>query len=411
MKMNKHLVAGMAICLAATVGVGFSSCKKDEPTPVIVENPLDAEVYYIAGKVMAGNNALEGVKVTASNSEATTAADGTFQLEMTSKNDYVVTFEKSGYVTVTAEASFPSDAKKQSVVSLVQELEEKNQPVTVTPDAGSTVIEAKRQMVELEFPAGAVKTATDITVTAYKEGAKKSQAGTVRASLSTVSCEPDGQTFEKPVILRMKNPASNSVYFADVRHYVEKNGVWNETGTADYNGNGYYMTTIDGFSNHSFGVPCSSQKGTSKTEDLASVVIDNLGNMDSKEQAIDVIFHLGWKIDGTTSDLLKKQLAGLSDSDVTALSGAVESSLASLLGGTQSVGEMTLKRDARVSGDMKATVSMIEKTTTTVFGFPVVFGGQTVALTIPVVKYEGVDLVVTTEKGASHGSHSGGSGE
>ena len=171
------------------------------------------------------------------------------------------------------------------------------------------------------------------------------------------------------------------------------------------------MTTIDGFSNHSFGVPCSSQKGTSKTEDLASVVIDNLGNMDSKEQAIDVTFHLGWKIDGTTSDLLKKQLAGLSDSDVTALSGAVESSLASLLGGTQSVGEMTLKRDARVSGDMKATVSMIEKTTTTVFGFPVVFGGQTVALTIPVVKYEGVDLVVTTEKGASHGSHSGGSGE
>ena len=42
--------------------------------------------------------------------------------------------------------------------------------------------------------------------------------------------------------------------------------------------------------------------------------------------------------------------ADLSDSDVTALSGAVESSLASLLGGTQSVGEMTLKRDARVRG-------------------------------------------------------------
>ena len=154
MKMNKHLVAGMAICLAATVGVGLSSCKKDEPTPVIVENPLDAEVYYIAGKVMAGNNALEGVKVTASNSEATTAADGTFQLEMTSKNDYVVTFEKSGYVTVTAEASFPSDAKKQSVVSLVQELEERNLLVKQADEKDKRVInltltEEGKEFVEL----------------------------------------------------------------------------------------------------------------------------------------------------------------------------------------------------------------------------------------------------------------------
>ena len=45
---------------------------------------------------------------------------------------------------------------------------------------------------------------------------------------------------------------------------------------------------------------------------------------------------------------------------------------------------------------------------TTVFGFPVVFGGRTIVLTIPVVKYDGVDMKITTEKGASHGSHSGG---
>ena len=411
MRTNKYLVVSMAMSLAVTIGVGFSSCKKDEPTPVIVENPLDAEVYYIAGTVTSESNALEGVKVSASNAEATTAADGTFQLEMKSKDDCVVTFEKSGYVTVTAEVGFPADAKKQSIVLLSQELETKNQPVTISPDAEQTVIEIKQKMIELTFPAGAVKSATDVTVTAYKEGAKKTQAGTVRASLSTVNCEPDGQIFEKPVELRMKNPAGKGVYFADVKHYVEKNGVWSETGAADYDGNGYYVTSIDGFSNHSFGVPCSSQKGTSKIENLKSIVIDNLGKMDSQEQTIDVTSHFGWKIDGTTSDLLKKQLAGLSDSDITALSGAVELTLASLVGGAPSVGEMTLKRDVRISGDMKTTVSIVERTTTTVFGFPVVFGGQTVALTIPVVKYDGVDLVITTEKGASHGTHSGGSGE
>ena len=156
MRTNKYLVVSMAMSLAVTIGVGFSSCKKDEPTPVIVENPLDAEVYYISGKVTSENNALEGVKVSASSVEATTAADGTFQLEMKSKDDCNVTFEKSGYVTVTAEASFPLDAKKQSVVSLVQELEAKNQAVTIAPDADQTVKEAKNEMVELAVPAGAV---------------------------------------------------------------------------------------------------------------------------------------------------------------------------------------------------------------------------------------------------------------
>ena len=410
MRTNKYLV-NMVMSLAVIIGLGLSSCKKDEPTPVIAENPLDAEVYYIAGKVTSESNALEGVKVSASNVEAATASDGTFQLEMKSKDDCIVTFEKSGYVTVTAEVGFPADAKKQSIVLLSQELETKNQPGTISPDTEQTVIEMKRKMIELTFPAGAVKSATDVTVTAYKEGAKKILTGTMRASLSSVNCEPDGQSFEKLVELRMKNPASKGVYFADVKHYVEKNGMWNETGTTEYNGKGYYVTSIDGFSNHSFGVLCSSQKGTSKTENLKSIVIDNLGKMDSQEQSIDVTSHFGWKIDGTTSDLLRKQLVGLSDSDITALSGAVELALASLVGGTPSIDEITLKRDARISGDMKTTVSIVERTMTAVFGFPIVFGGQTVALTIPVVKYEGVDLVVTTEKGASHGTHSGGSGE
>lgn len=60
MRMNKYLVLSMGISLAVTIGVGFSSCKKDEPTPVIVENPLDAEVYYIAGRVMSDSGASHG---------------------------------------------------------------------------------------------------------------------------------------------------------------------------------------------------------------------------------------------------------------------------------------------------------------------------------------------------------------
>ncbi|WP_455637931.1 carboxypeptidase-like regulatory domain-containing protein [Parabacteroides sp.] len=408
MRTNKFLVVSVAICLAATIGMGFSSCKKDEPTPVIVENPLDAEVYYISGKVTYENKALDGVKVSASAVEATTDADGNFLLAMASKSSCVVSFEKSGFVTVTAEVEFPADAEKQSVVSLVQDLETKNPAVTVTPEAAQTVSEAKNNMVELAVPAGAVKSATDISVTAYKEGAKKVQTGTLRASLSTVSCEPDGQKFEKPVELRMKNPTSGQVYFASVKHYVETNGVWTETGAAGYDSDGYYVTMISGFSNHSFGVSCSSQKGASATENLKSVVLDNLGDMNAKAQTIDVTQHIGWKIDGAMSDLLKNQLAGLSDSDAAALADIVENTLASLMGGSPAVSEMPLKWNANISGDMKTTVSVTEKTTTTSFGFPVVFGGRTLTLTVPVVKYEGVNMEVTTEKGASHGGHSGG---
>ena len=408
MRTNKYLVVSMAMSLAITIGIGLSSCKKDEPTPVIVENPLDAEVYYIAGKVTSESNALEGVKVSASNAEATTAADGTFRLEMKSKDDCIVTFEKNGYVTMVAETGFPADAKKQSIVSLMQELVAKNQPVTISPDEKMTIIEARREMVELELPAGAVKLPTDITVTAYREGAKKIRTGKMRASLSTINCEPDGLSFEKQVAFRLKNRTSNNIYFADVKHYEEQNRVWNEVDKAEFDGQIYHVTTLNGFSNHSFGMFCSVQEGASETENARSVVIDNLGKMDSQEQTIDVKVQVGWKVDGVTTDLLKMQLAGLSDSDITALAGAVEEAIASLIGGTPRMDEIVSQHDAKVSGDMKVTVSMVDRTVRIVFGFAVVLKGQQLELTIPIIKQEGADLIVTTEKGGSHGSHSGG---
>ena len=55
MKTSRTLVACL-ITGMATLAIGsLTSCAKDEPTPVIVENPLDAEVYYIAGQVTDGS--------------------------------------------------------------------------------------------------------------------------------------------------------------------------------------------------------------------------------------------------------------------------------------------------------------------------------------------------------------------
>lgn len=409
MRTNKYLVVGVAICLAATIGVGFSSCKKDEPTPVIVENPLDAEVFYISGKVTSGNVALSGVNVSASKSETTTSDEGTFQLEFTSRGDYAVTFAKEGYVTVTAKINIPADAPKQSIISIKQELTEKNPAVTVTPDSEQIVVEIKREMVELAFSAGSVKTSTDVTVTDFNEGTKSIEEGTVRASLSTVNCEPDGLQFNKPVVFRMKNPMGNALYFANVKHYIQKDGVWNEEGNTEYNESCYHVTTINGFSDHSFGISCTSQKGSSNNEELASVVVDNLGDMNSKEQQITVNQHIGWKVNGVTNDVLKNQLPGIGDSSLTALSEMLENAFSSLMGGAPGISEIPLVRQVKVSGDTKTTVALIEKTTIFMFGFPVIFNGQLIVLNLSVIKYERVDVGVITELGPSHGgSHSGG---
>ena len=129
MRKKSLLVAGLAISLLATMSMGMISCSKDDPKPDVVENPLDAEVYYIIGKVSQGTAALEGVKVSAGGSEATTAADGTFQLEVTKKGDYSVAFAKDGYISVSANATIASDAAKRSSVAVLQELTKANAPV------------------------------------------------------------------------------------------------------------------------------------------------------------------------------------------------------------------------------------------------------------------------------------------
>ena len=65
MKKKNFWSAVLAMGLAATLSVGFVGCSDDdEPTPEIVtDNPLDKEVYYIAGKVT--DNSTSNVMVSA----------------------------------------------------------------------------------------------------------------------------------------------------------------------------------------------------------------------------------------------------------------------------------------------------------------------------------------------------------
>lgn len=397
----------VAICLTALVGLGVSSCSKDEPEPEIVQNPLDQEVYYLAGTITDGSDALDGVEVRTGDAKASTAADGTYRIAVNKKGiHYTVSFSKEGYIPVSAEAVIPSDAVKSSIVTLSQQLTPANKAVTVSPDDEVEIEEARREVTSLVIPAGAVKETTDISVTEYIDGAKTSPE---HISLSTVNCSPDGLTFEKPVEIRVKNATTNAISFADVKHYVEKNGVWQEEGVASFDKNrNVYTAELTGFSNHSFGPGCATKDGGASFEETGSLDVDNIGRMDATEKAITARQKTGWQIDGDLSESVSSQFAGLNSSDVSGLVSTLNYAIASLKGTSSGVKETEVSLGtAKVSGDTKMNIVLKARKQVTTHTFYLYYKGERKPFRVNVVTYTGLYPYITYTYGEQHTDHSG----
>lgn len=407
MKANCKRLASWLLGWVVVVSIGLTGCRKDEPTPEIVENPLDKEVYYIAGKVLDGNTGLEGVKVSVEKGEATTtSADGTFQLSVTQKGTYSVTFSKSGYVTITSRTTVSKDLKKSSIVSLVQQLTSTAQSVRVKPDCDTTVFDNRKPISVLHILANAVTKETDITVSEYLDGIKDDAS---HVSLSTINCLPDGQRFEKTVEVTVKNATSPAIYFSEVNHYMEKNGIWQFANIAPYDKNrNVYVSTLNSFSNHSFGFKCSMSELGNATEDLDLVVIDNMGNMKMKEQPISVKLKAGWMIEGDLKQLIKNRFTTLSASDVESLAVQLENAIGSTKGCASGISEISCSQGtAKLSGDMKVTIETKNRKTTTTILFRLNYQGQEVTFGVNIITYRGVATSITTQYGESHTDHSG----
>lgn len=410
MRTKSKLFVCLVMCVAVMLGVGFVACSKDEPTPEVIENPLDAEVYYITGKVSQASTPLEGVTVSTSGAESKSEADGTFQLEVAKKGDYTVSLAKEGFITVSVDAEIEPDASKRSSVSIAQELTKANAPVTIKPDAEAVVSGGANSAASLNIPVGAVTKATDITVTEYRKGAKK---GDVHASLSTINCQPDGLKFEKSVNIAIKNNMSSAIYLADVAHYVEKNGVWTKASNASYDTKkNMYETELTGFSNHSFGPNCVVAVKGSTNESLGEVSIDNLGKMTAKEGAVTGKQKFGWEIDGNLSDLLKAQFPSLNSTDIEGLVATLSGAISSSKGVPAGVSESTLSLGtAKVSGDTKMTVSFAAVIKSTTGTFNLVYQGKPATISIPIKTYNGISTKISYQYGSSHTDHSGGGGK
>lgn len=411
--MKKYFNACTYTLLIGLVLLGTVSCRKSEPAPEIVTNPLDETAYYLIGKVTEKNAALADVTVSVTGAETKTAQDGTFQLKVDKKGDYTVSFAKTSYITVTSVATIASDAKKNSSVAITQQLMKTNPPVTVDPDKETVVAEANNPNLSIAFPAGAVKTATPISVTEYTEGAKKAAAGQTRASLATINCVPDGLTFEKPVTVYLKNPTSSKAQFSSLRHYVEKNGTWTDSGEArfDTESNSYAFELM-GFSNHSVGLTATQTLEGTASEPLTVVEIDNLGSVNAKEQEISVTQKFGWEVDGTISTLLQSALPDLSSGEISSLASSVASTIASLKGSAPGIVESKVSfGTAKVSGDTKLTLTFTSNVLKSRVVFKMTYNGGQKDISIPLKTYLGTSATMTYTYGNSHTEHSGGGGQ
>lgn len=406
MKTNCKKMVGWLLGWVAVVSIGFTGCRKDEPKPEIVENPLNREIYYIAGKVTDGTNGIGGVKVTVPEGDVTTADNGTYQLPVTKKGAFDVTFSKTGYVQVTAHVVVAQEAKHSSIISLVQQLTPTAKPVKVEAGKDTTVYDENKPISVLFIPKGAVNEDTEMTVTEYVGGEKGDGS---HISISVINCQPDGQKFEKPVEVTVKNATSPIIYFSEVNHYIEKSGRWELLNRASYDKDrNVYVSSLNGFSNHSFGFGCLISDGESVTEDMEKIEIDNLGNMKAKEQAISAKMKMGWTVEGDLKQQIKNSFPVLAASDVEALATQLVHAIATKKGAGMGVTEAACPLgSAKLSGDTKVTVETKARKVTTTISFWLNYQGQNVTFNVTITTYMGILTSITTQYGGSHTDHSG----
>jgi hypothetical protein len=407
--MKKNLcVLSYLIVMALGLSIGVTSCKdKEDPAPEIVQ---DETAYYVIGEVVSNGQSLEGVKVSVSGTEATTGADGKFELKLTAVGKYTVAFAKDGYVSVSSAATIASSAKNKTSVAIRQELTRKSAPVQVNPDADAQIT-GNESNILLDIAAGSVNATTNISMTPFIPGTRD-DLDDLGVNLVALNLEPDGQTFAKPVELKVKNPMGTGVHFSNVTHVVEKNGTTQKLGDVEYDEESEsYKVMLNGFSNHYFMIGANVSQGTAGTEVLSTGGIDNIGSPAAVSQNITVQQRYGWVIDGDLTRALTSKYPTLRDATISTLASSFESAAASIMGSNAGFGDLSLTMPFNVSGDTQLSIEVVSQTLSYTLAFPLIFENGTVDnFEVTVKKYVGTEIRTTYRYGSSHPDHSGGSG-
>jgi hypothetical protein len=408
--MKTRILLFACLILVLGVSIGLTSCKKDDaPKPEIVQ---DEVAYFIVGEVISDEKPLDGVAVSADGQETTTGSDGKFELKVTKKGDFNVSFAKTGYITVTAEASIASNAQSKAVTTIRQSLTKKSDPVMVRPDE-ETSITHNQTGVTFFAPAGSVKEPVDITMTSFIPGVKNITSGSAGVSLAALNLEPDGLVFENPVEITLANPAGDKVHFGNLKHVIERNSTQEEVDDVTYDSEtNTYKIALTGFSNHAVVVGATVAVPGITTELLDTKVIDNLGNMAAKSEIVSMTQKYGWAMDENLAANLKASYPVLTDASVNGLVASFTTAVSSLMGSTPGTGELSLSIPFYVSGDTKLTIEFYAQVETKVFTFPLIFvDGGLEWVDVSAKRYLGTEVRTTYQNGSSHPDHTGGSGQ
>lgn len=356
MRTSKFFKTGLLLFVAS---LGLISCGDDDKEPEIVVDPVSENVeYYIEGKVVADNAALEGVSVTAGETTATTDENGQYSLTVKDKKTYTVSFAKKGYKTVSdASVEIANNATNKSLIALNVTMSKEGVPVTVNPEEETVITdkgegEIKGATSALIVPAGAVSATTDIALTPYWEvsainetpGVKKEAVAILNIAITS---SQDVALNENVDLFVANTDLSGTYYFDEVEVYEKANaraiGDWKKYADAafDKETNSYHAVIEKGSSlNQDYSVRVKSEKSVSAVKEdeiLKEGSYSNAGNMSATTYDIPYTAKLGWEISAS----------GL---DEGALS-LVKAAIAAQEGGSEGVYTVNKTFTAHVSGD------------------------------------------------------------
>lgn len=407
MRTSKFFKTGLLLFVAS---LGLISCGDDDKEPEIVVDPVSENVeYYIEGKVVADNAALDGVSVTAGEATATTDENGQYSLTVKDKKTYTVSFAKKGYRTVSdASVEIAKNATNKSLIALNVTMSKEGVPVTVNPEEEAVITDKREGEIKgatsaLIVPAGAVSATTDIALTPYWEvsainetpGVKKEAVAILNIAITS---SQDVALNENVDLFVANTDLSGAYYFDEVEVYEKTNaraiGDWKKYADAAFDKatNSYIAAIKKGSSlNKDYSIRVKSEKNVSETKNdeiLKEDSYSNAGNMSATTYDIPYTAKLGWEISAS----------GL---DEGALS-LVKAAIAAQEGGSEGVYTVNKTFTAHVSGDYILYFSCKAKYVEKEYTFSI--AGKKV--TVKVKHYLGVEFVYTNQSSSMHGGGS-----
>lgn len=407
MRTSKFFKTGLLLFVAS---LGLISCGDDDKEPEIVVDPVSENVeYYIEGKVVADNAALDGVSVTAGEATATTDENGQYSLTVKDKKTYTVSFAKKGYRTVSdVSVEIAKNATNKSLIALNVTMSKEGVPVTVNPEEEAVITdkgegEIKGATSALIVPAGAVSATTDIALTPYWEvsainetpGVKKEAVAILNIAITS---SQDVALNENVDLFVANTDLSGAYYFDEVEVYEKTNaraiGDWKKYADAAFDKatNSYIAAIKKGSSlNKDYSIRVKSEKNVSETKNdeiLKEDSYSNAGNMSATTYDIPYTAKLGWEISAS----------GL---DEGALS-LVKAAIAAQEGGSEGVYTVNKTFTAHLSGDYILYFSCKAKYVEKEYTFSI--AGKKV--TVKVKHYLGVEFVYTNQSSSMHGGGS-----